>query len=63
MPDAIRPHPFAIPDAHLDDLRRRLAHTRWPDRETVGDWSQGVPLARLRALADYWRDRHDWRAT
>ena len=45
------------------DLRQRLARTRWPDKETVDDWSQGVPLARLRALADYWRDRHDWRAT
>jgi len=61
--NAIRPHPFAIPEADLDDLRQRLARTRWPDKETVDDWSQGVPLARLRALADYWRDRHDWRAT
>jgi len=61
--DAIRPHPFAVPDATLDDLRQRLARTRWPDKETVDDWSQGVPLARLQALVDYWRDRHDWRAT
>ena len=55
MSNAIRPHPFAIPEADLDDLRQRLARTRWPDKETVDDWSQGVPLARLRALADYWR--------
>ena len=63
MTDAIRPHPFAIPDADLDDLRQRLARTRWPDRETVDDWSQGVPLAKLQALSEYWRERHDWRAT
>lgn len=63
MTDAIRPHPFAIPDAALIDLRQRLARTRWPDKETVDDWSQGVPLARLQALVEYWRDRHDWRAT
>lgn len=59
MSNAIRLHPFAIPEADLDDLRQRLARTRWPDKETVDDWSQGVPLARLRALVDYWRDRHD----
>ncbi len=44
------------PDA-IEDLRRRLAVTRWPEKETVKDWSQGVPLAR--ALIDYWRDRYD----
>lgn len=45
----------------LSDLRRRLASTRWPRPETVADTSQGVPLARLQALVDYWRDHYDWR--
>ena len=63
MTDAIRPHPFAIPEAELDDLRQRLARTRWPDKETVDDWRQGVPLARLQALVEHWGVRHDWRAT
>lgn len=62
MTDAVQPHPFAFPDAALDDLRERLARTRWPERETVDDWSQGAPLARMRALCDYWRDGYDWRA-
>jgi len=63
MTDAIRPHPFAIPQADLDDLHQRLARTRWPGKETVNDWSQGVPLATLQALVEHWRERYDWRAT
>ncbi|GAB2626823.1 hypothetical protein Aab01nite_79740 [Paractinoplanes abujensis] len=59
---AIRPRPFAFPQAALDDLRERLARTRWPAPEPVRDWSQGVPSARMRALCDYWRDDYDWRA-
>ncbi|MEU3297843.1 epoxide hydrolase family protein [Streptomyces longwoodensis] len=62
MTDAITPHPFAFPDSALEDLRERLSRTRWPDRETVNDWSQGAPLARMRGLIDYWRDSYDWRA-
>lgn len=62
MTDAIRPMPFAFPDDALRDLRERLARTRWPDKETVDDDSQGVPLARMKALIDYWRDQYDWRA-
>lgn len=62
MTETIRPHPFAFPDAALDDLRRRLADTRWPDRETVDDWRQGVPLGRMQALVEHWRHRYDWRA-
>ena len=62
MSDAVTPHPFAFPDSALVDLRDRLARTRWPERETVGDWSQGAPLDRVRALCEHWRDRHDWRA-
>lgn len=50
-----------IPDAELDDLRERLARTRWPDPATVDGWSQGVPLDYARELCDYWRTRYDWR--
>jgi len=61
MTDTIKPHPFAFPEAALDDLRERLSRTRWPDKETVNDWRQGAPLGRMRALCDYWRDGYDWR--
>jgi epoxide hydrolase len=53
-------------DAHegeLDDLRARLRHTRWPEPETVDDWTQGVPLAYLQDLCAYWAGGYDWRAT
>ena len=46
----------------LDDLRRRLRATRWPDRETVDDWSQGIPLAYVQDVCSYWADKYDWRA-
>ena len=46
----------------LDDLRQRLARTRWPERECVDDWSQGIPLDYTRELASYWADGYDWRA-
>ncbi|WP_219214319.1 epoxide hydrolase family protein [Variovorax boronicumulans] len=62
MIETIRSCPFAFPDAALADLRERLARTRWPDKETVDDASQGVPLARIQALAAYWREGYDWRA-
>jgi pimeloyl-ACP methyl ester carboxylesterase len=52
-----------IADADLDDLRRRLRATRWPERETVADWSQGVPRSYLQDLCRYWADGYDWRAT
>jgi pimeloyl-ACP methyl ester carboxylesterase len=52
-----------IPEAELCDLRERLAHTRWPEEETVDDWSQGVPRAYLIELCRYWREQYDWRAT
>lgn len=58
----IRPFRLAVPQAELDDLQRRLAAARWPERECVEDWSQGVPLAALRDLVAYWRDGYDWRA-
>jgi pimeloyl-ACP methyl ester carboxylesterase len=54
---------LATPDADLDDLRTRLRRTRWPEREPVDDWSQGVPLGYLQDLCAYWTDGYDWRAT
>src|SRR5580700_8749755 len=57
----VTPFTVHVPEAALNDLKRRLASTRWPERETVGDWSQGVPLQKAQALVAYWRDKHDWR--
>jgi len=57
----LTPFTFRAPQSALDDLNQRLARVRWPERETVADWSQGVPLARLRALVEYWRTDYDWR--
>ena len=51
-----------IPQPALDDLRRRLERTRWPEAETVTDWNQGVPLAYAQELRDYWLNDYDWRA-
>jgi pimeloyl-ACP methyl ester carboxylesterase len=62
MNEAIRPFRIAIPDDTLDDLRMRLRGTRWPEQETVDDWSQGVPLAWLREVCAYWGTGYDWRA-
>jgi pimeloyl-ACP methyl ester carboxylesterase len=59
---AIRPFRFEASDQDLDDLRRRIAATRWPERETVSDTTQGVQLATTQALADHWLSHHDWRA-
>ncbi len=61
MPEEIRPFSIAISDERLNDLGRRLEMTRWPEQETVCDWSQGVPLAEAKKLVTYWRDHYDWR--
>jgi epoxide hydrolase len=58
----MRPFRIDIPDDALDDLRMRLARTRWPEAECVDDWSQGMPLAYTRDLADYWANDYDWRS-
>ena len=63
MSDAIHPFRIDIPEAALDDLRARLARTRFPDAETVDDWRQGIPLDYVRDLCAYWRESYDWRAT
>jgi len=57
----IRPFTVHVPQAKLNDLRRRIAATQWPERETVADSSQGVPLATMRELANYWATGYDWR--
>jgi pimeloyl-ACP methyl ester carboxylesterase len=58
----IRPFRIEIPQADLEDLRSRLARTRWPARPRVDDWSRGVPVGYLRQLAAYWATGFDWRA-
>jgi len=58
---AIRPFSFHASDEDLADLKRRIAATRWPSRELVDDASQGVQLATIQKLADYWLNHHDWR--
>jgi len=63
MSDDITPFRIAVPEADLDDLRERLRRTRWPEAETVDDWSQGIPLAYARRLCEYWLERYDWRAS
>src|SRR5687767_10381241 len=59
--DLIRPFTVNIPQEEVAELRRRIAATRWPDRETVTDSSQGVPLATMRELARHWETDYDWR--
>src|SRR3984893_4090683 len=59
---AIRPFTVpTVPKAALDDLRRRIAATRWPEKETVADQTQGVQLATMQKLASYWGKDYDWR--
>lgn len=57
----VRPFSVHVPQAQLTDLRRRIQATRWPERKTVADASQGVPLAMLQELARYWATDYDWR--
>lgn len=61
MSDAVTPFTIDIPQSELDNLKARIANTRWPEAETVSDWSQGVPLAYAKELADYWVKEYDWR--
>ncbi|PJJ70888.1 pimeloyl-ACP methyl ester carboxylesterase [Diaminobutyricimonas aerilata] len=61
MVHEIRPFTIDVAHSDLDDLRARIRATRWPDRETVDGWAQGVPLAVMRELARYWADEYDWR--
>ena len=58
---AIKPFHYHASDAALADLRKRIAGTRWPDKETVTDASQGIPLAKLQEIVSYWGKSYDWR--
>jgi len=62
MSNEIAPFRIAATDEQLDDLQRRLRATRWPERECVDDWSQGLPLAYAHEVASYWLQKYDWRA-
>jgi pimeloyl-ACP methyl ester carboxylesterase len=63
MPDEVVPFELSVAASELDELRQRLRRTRWPERETVNDWSQGIPLAYVQDVCRYWAERYDWRAT
>lgn len=67
MTDEIQPFRIEVPDEQLEDLRLRLRHTRWPERETVADtddpWAQGLPLEVAHELWRHWLEDYDWRAT
>ncbi|MGB7170412.1 MAG: epoxide hydrolase N-terminal domain-containing protein, partial [Acidobacteriaceae bacterium] len=58
---AIRPFKVHVPETELTELRRRINSTKWPERETVTDATQGVQLATTQALARYWGTEYDWR--
>jgi pimeloyl-ACP methyl ester carboxylesterase len=57
----IKPFRIDIPQADIDDLHQRLSATRWPERETPDDWSQGIPLSYVKELCTYWHEEYDWR--
>src|SRR5687768_12970916 len=59
--NTIRPFQVNVPESELTDLLRRVKATRWPEKETVADTSQGVPLGPLEDLARYWATDYDWR--
>src|SRR4030095_15783739 len=58
---SIRPFTVHVPEAKLQDLRRRIAATQWPEKETVADDRQGVPLALMQGVSGYWATEYDWR--
>jgi pimeloyl-ACP methyl ester carboxylesterase len=62
MADQIEPFELDVPEEALEDLRSRLHGTRWPEPETAEGWSQGIPLAYVREVCDYWAEDYDWRA-
>lgn len=60
---SIDPYTLAIPESAIDDLKRRLAHVRWPDQAPEAPWAYGTDLAYLQQTVQWWRDEFDWRAT
>ncbi len=61
MSEAVEPFEYRVPQEALDDLHARIDMARWPEREAVDDWTQGVPLAALKDFVAYWRHEYDWR--
>ena len=61
MNTAVKSFTVDIAQSQLDDLQLRLSHTRWPEKETVEDWNQGIPLSYTKELAQYWAEEYDWR--
>lgn len=59
--DVAVPFKIEVPEADILDLKSRLDRIRWPEKETVSDWSQGAPLAEMQKLVEYWRNDYDWR--
>ncbi|MGI9326569.1 MAG: epoxide hydrolase family protein [Pseudomonadales bacterium] len=57
----VTPFTIDIPESQLEDLRSRLERVRWPEAEPVDDWTQGIPLAYMKEIVDYWRTQYDWR--
>ena len=58
----ITPFEINISDEEIADLKQRLANTRWANAETVADWEQGIPLAYMKEVCDYWQNDYDWKA-
>ncbi|WP_377805990.1 epoxide hydrolase family protein [Azospirillum sp. A29] len=58
----VKPFKVSVPQAAIDDLKRRLRNTRWPEKETASGWSQGVPLHKAKSLISHWEAKYDWRA-
>ena len=57
----ITPLTIDIPEEQIADLHSRIRNTRWPEKESVDDWTQGIPLSYTKELADYWLNEYDWR--
>ena len=60
--NTITPFKIEIPDEQIEDLHTRIRNTRWPEQECVEDWTQGIPLAYTKELAEYWLNDYDWRS-
>ena len=57
----IKDFSIAIPESKLEDLKKRLELTRWPEKETPDDWTQGIPLSYMKEIHEYWLNDYDWK--
>ena len=57
----IKDFSIAIPESKLEDLKKRLELTRWPEKETPKDWTQGIPLSYMKEIDEYWLNDYDWK--